>query len=134
MAKLIRRRRRVEVSEHRLEFDRLDEPGRGYSFECDAEGNVDRDGMNEAARDNYDRARANAHLFAEPYVLTLHRHYYESAVAACSCGRHVTLDGDTNRCERCGAFYNGGGQRLADPSQWGEETGERFDRFGNPIL
>lgn len=42
-----------------------------------------------------------------------------------SCGQRwrdvsrFTLD-----CPRCGALYNGFGQRLADPSLWGDETGE----------
>ena len=48
------------------------------------------------------------------------------------CGSTVMLpDGMTNRCQNCGEFYNGAGQQLAHPSQWGEETGESFDDFGN---
>jgi hypothetical protein len=39
------------------------------------------------------------------------------------CGQIVSLPDFTNTC-RCGAEYNSSGQRLADRSQWGEETGE----------
>jgi hypothetical protein len=49
-----------------------------------------------------------------------------------NCGDNVVLDDSmTNRCGKCGQFYNGSGQRLSHPSQWGEETGEAFDSAGN---
>ena len=49
---------------------------------------------------------------------------YEPAIGVCECcGREVELFGFTNSCD-CGADYNSGGQRLAERSQWGEETGE----------
>ena len=45
----------------------------------------------------------------------------------CGCG-NVWEEGPTYgrdfSCDKCGADYNSGGQRLADRSQWGEETGE----------
>lgn len=46
----------------------------------------------------------------------------------CDCGAHVEgLCRDfTITCGRCGADFNGSGQRLADRSQWGEETGETY--------
>lgn len=43
----------------------------------------------------------------------------------CDCGLFIIECYDfTNTCEHCGADYNFAGQRLADRSQWGEETGE----------
>ena len=46
-------------------------------------------------------------------------------IGKCDCGARVVLDDCmTNACARCGALYNGSGQRLADPACWGEETGE----------
>lgn len=48
----------------------------------------------------------------------------QSRIGLCDeCGERVCLDGFTNTCD-CGADYNMSGQRLADRSQWGEETGE----------
>lgn len=49
---------------------------------------------------------------------------WEPAIGQCSCGEQVYLDRFTNTCHGCGADYNSAGQRLADRSQWGEETGE----------
>ncbi len=40
------------------------------------------------------------------------------------CGTEVELGHFTCTCDKCGADYNWGGQRLASRSQWGEETGE----------
>lgn len=48
----------------------------------------------------------------------------------CACGRHLVLDDSWyNKCS-CGRGYNAFGQKLAPPSQWGEETGEAFDSEG----
>jgi hypothetical protein len=52
----------------------------------------------------------------------------------CACGEELELDDPmTNRCA-CGQFYNGSGQRLSHPKNWGEETGESFDDFGNYVV
>ncbi|WP_374723670.1 hypothetical protein [Calidifontibacillus erzurumensis] len=41
------------------------------------------------------------------------------------CNEEVLLDGSfTCTCHNCGANYNTFGQRLANTSQWGYETGE----------
>ena len=40
------------------------------------------------------------------------------------CGRWLPCSRFTNTCDVCQADYNGSGSRLADRSQWGEETGE----------
>lgn len=42
------------------------------------------------------------------------------------CGVELICDSFTNTCDRCGADYNFAGQMLAPRSQWGEETGERW--------
>ena len=48
-------------------------------------------------------------------------------VMRCDCGQEVWLYSVwSNECD-CGLCYNGSGQQLAPRSQWGEETGERFD-------
>ncbi len=46
-------------------------------------------------------------------------------IIECDCGEELICDGFTNTCD-CGADFNGSGQRLADRSQWGEETGEHL--------
>jgi hypothetical protein len=52
----------------------------------------------------------------------------------CDCGQR--LQGDigqfTISCSRCSADYNSGGQRLADRSAWGEETGESYADIVRP--
>ena len=46
-------------------------------------------------------------------------------VITCACGKDVECPDFTNTCE-CGIDYNFAGARLADRSQWGEETGEHW--------
>ena len=54
----------------------------------------------------------------------------------CHCGRTHKLEKENwagdSKCE-CGQWYNAFGQKLNPPSQWGEETGERFDEDGGYI-
>lgn len=51
------------------------------------------------------------------------------------CGTHTKLESPwSNECPGCGAMYNGMGQSLSDPSQWGEETGESFSENGLYVI
>lgn len=43
---------------YELRFDSLLQPGRGYAFPCDAQGQVQLDALSERARANYLFARA----------------------------------------------------------------------------
>lgn len=44
----------------------------------------------------------------------------------CDCGTEILCRNFTNTCENCETDYNFSGQKLADRSQWGEETGENW--------
>lgn len=43
---------------YELRFQSLFEPGRGFAFQCDAEGRVDMDALSVQSRNNYLYARA----------------------------------------------------------------------------
>ena len=55
-------------------------------------------------------------------------------IMKCVCGEHLEVysSGDVN-CPKCDRWFNFVGQELRPPCEWGEETGERFDDFGNYI-
>lgn len=126
---------RTEIS-YTLDFNWADDatPGSGFGFPCDEHGNVQP--LQPAGRLNYERCVANTHV--TPVVCrgvrrSVHR-YREPSVLQCPCGVPLALhDALTNECD-CGRFYNGGGQELCHPRLWGEDTGERFDEHGHPIL
>jgi hypothetical protein len=44
--------------DYELRFRSMFDPGRGYSFPCDADGSVELDALSEQARNNYLFARA----------------------------------------------------------------------------
>jgi hypothetical protein len=126
--KIIKRRERIESTEHRRVFKRRWDPGSGASFPCAPDGTVNVAELPAAAQDNYARCIAES-AGPTPTMRDLgmrpETHVYNApAVGQCNhCRRHVTLSGFTNTCE-CGTDYNGAGQELASRSQWGEETGE----------
>ncbi len=115
----------------RLKYEYQDMPSAGLRFPCTEQGKVLP--MAPAARVAYRKCLHGT--LGRPIVFRgIHRHeqrYRLPAAIECeACSGEVNLtDPMTNKCE-CGAFYNGSGQRLTDPSLWGEETGERFDCHG----
>jgi hypothetical protein len=48
----------ANMARYEIRFSSLFQEGRGLSFPCDAEGQVDLDGLSDAARNNYMYARA----------------------------------------------------------------------------
>lgn len=134
MSHIIRRAEYAEELSYSLVFEFVGSPGFGFVFPCDARGEVGP--LLPTGQSNYDRCMANTHDKAI-VCKGIEEHRQRLRIAAllqCDCGESLALeDPMTNRCH-CGQFYNGSGQALCDPSLWGEETGERFDRDGHQIL
>lgn len=126
--KKISHRTYVDYVEHRRNFDWEGERDWGFSFACDAAGEVDVDALNPCARENYLACLTgvvDGRKIVDRGVQSWERTVVEPAIGLCDvCGSEVVLEGFTCTCERCGADYNSAGQRLAPRSQWGEETGE----------
>ena len=125
--KIIRHAEIIEGETYRLGFDYEGHPGWGFSFICNASGEVQLG--NEDARSNYAGCLAgavNGNKVVARGVQVYHHSYRQPAIGECHCGAHVELDGFTCECTRCGRLYNSGGQELSDPHTWGEETGEHW--------
>lgn len=122
MNRIIRYRDRIETVAYSLFFP-VHSAGHGYGFDCDAQGNVDADKLNPAARANFEMCKRDHAGIA--IVQTIRGHDIEPGLMKCDCGRtHEIWDHHDITCEKCGRSYNSAGQQLAHPSQWGEETGE----------
>jgi hypothetical protein len=124
MARIISSRERIERVEYRRLFEYRDMPGAGFGFDADVQGNVNPESLNPAARENYEKCMNGAFDVVDRGLVIYRSDYWTPAVLKCDCGANVPLEGFTNTCDRCHADYNKSGQRLADRSQWGEETGE----------
>lgn len=113
--------------EYTHEFRWADSPSAGFSFECDKDGKVDVASMAEAGRANYTKCIDGTYDVVDEGVSERQWTYRHRAVIKCSACKNgeVCLANFTNTCE-CGADYNMSGSRLADRSQWGEETGEHW--------
>lgn len=123
--KIIQEPYREEGVEYSLCFRwRGGDPGHGFSFPCDENGNVDEESLNLAARENLRKCRSGEHDVVPEGVEAREWSYRHPRVGRCDCGEEVVLDQFTNTCYGCDADYNMSGQRLAPRSQWGEETGE----------
>lgn len=125
MSKIIKESRRVDSKSHYRLFER--KGGSGYSFPCDASGNVD-----NPSNSNYLFCLSMPEELVDKGVITYENNYREPAELECDCGEVIELTNFTNTCG-CGADYNQSGQRLADRSQWGLDTGESLsDILGIP--
>lgn len=135
MAEFIKERKYVALTRYAHDFEDLTEPGAGYSFDCDAFGNLTSD-LDPCALGNYNmlmsamkdnRATLGEVTYLYKGIKSWDASYWEPAVIRCRCGEELTLYSSwANECEVCHLEYNGSGQELAPRTQWGEETGEHF--------
>jgi hypothetical protein len=136
MAKILQQSEIVTSISHYVLFEYVGDRGSGFSFPCDRAGNITQP-LSAAAARNYAQCLENSHERGSVVcrgVCSEENSYRTPLVIECGCSKPLTLaDSMTNEC-RCGRFYNGSGQLLSHPSQWGEETGERFDDHGYQIL
>lgn len=129
--RILRQRTPRETTTYALFFSHLGHHGTwGYGFGCDAQGNLLP--LSEAATASLAHCRAHPEAFEAPFIQTWQSRWSDPAQGRCECGRTVVLERDPEECP-CGRFYNLSGQALAHPSQWGEETGERFDDHGRYV-
>jgi hypothetical protein len=123
----IAHRERVETTSYAHHFEWANEPGAGFSFDCNAAGYLN--AMPEAALANYDKCIDCTYDVIDCGVRAYTVSYWQPAVVKCECGRRIYLDDAmTNECERCGLLCNGSGQVLAPMSQWDAEA--IYERFG----
>lgn len=125
---IIKPRQRRERTTYTLFFRYIDDDQSGFAFPCDEHGNVDVQALQPIGRKSLEDCRGpEAALYEAPTIEKNVTRWTEPAVGRCDCGANVSLGNFTNTCSRCGADYNGSGQRLASREQWGEETGESVD-------
>jgi len=122
---------RLETSEeYRLCFSLADAPGCGWSFPCDADGNVDEAAMHPDGLNNLWMCRTGGRsgraiifdgVMCEQHTIRI------PAVARCQCGARLELESSwLNICASCGHACDGSGAALAPRHHWGEETGEHW--------
>lgn len=114
------RERKTSISFTRY-FEWNKDRGAGFMFPCDEQGNLIN--SNPDADRNFQECLSGKLDLIDHGIEKREHEYTVAAIGRCECGQEVHLSGFTNTCE-CGADYNMSGSRLADRSQWGEETGE----------
>ena len=119
---IIRPDSRLEVT-YGLRF--FVEPGGGFEFPCDADGNVLFDKMTECAANNYKYCMEHPEKY--PYCYNVVHKYSrwikDTSYGTCHCGERVYLINEymgACECPRCGQWYNLFGQELLSPNKWGE--------------
>ena len=126
MAKIIKQRQFHESVEYRLEYRWKDSPNAGFSFACDAKGQVHEHELEACALENYRKCVSGEHAVVCEGVKEYAQSWSEPAILRCDCGSNLELFGFTNPCDNCGRDYSMSGELLAPRSQWGEETGEHW--------
>lgn len=132
--KIIRRRQRITKTHYLYSYGYENNPGSGFSFDCDENGNIDENKLNPEARENLKKCRSgffNGVKMINIGVRIFTHTYTKPKLGLCKCGTEVTLSGFTNTCHVCNTDYNMSGQELAPREQWGEETGESLSDILN---
>lgn len=96
-----------------------DEHGNGFSFYCNAQGEIDVAAMPEMPRKSYEECMAHPERFAH-YNAFMRREdpVMEPASGTCSCGERIELYNQymgACQCPVCGSWYNLFGQSLLPP-------------------
>lgn len=121
---IVSAKQQVEVQYHRVCFWHRGTRS-GFSYPCDAEGNVNEAALSEAERLTY-RACLTGRPFGvpvdRPKVQTRTARQMRPAIGQCGCGARVELShAARNVCGGCGAAYDGNGQaqviRAARPDE-----------------
>lgn len=120
---IIRKRQSVHVERYALDFEWQDTPGAGFSFPCDAQGNILRAEIQPVGLQNLEKCLSGEYAVTHRGITDYSYTYHEPAQLRCSCQRIVLLEEFTNTCE-CGLEYNSCGQLLAPRSQWEEPWDE----------
>lgn len=111
-----------ETIYYTLDYIRKDEPGAGFSFPCDEEGNPKK--LNDAAQENLEYCIKNSGIFHPRKVVKHIDRYRHRETGRCSCGEAFELENQylgACQCPKCGKWYNLFGQELLPPDQWGED-------------
>ncbi len=126
MAEIIKEAWVETIVTHDLFFAYKNDPNGGFTFPCDKDGIVDLASMAPKGIENFDKCISGEHDVQPGEVRKHVGQIRHPKLLKCHCGTEVELGRFTNTCEKCETDYNSFGQRLADRSQWGEETGETY--------
>jgi hypothetical protein len=127
MLEIVTPRHTEHVEEYRLSYSLKSDPGSGYWFPCDKEGNrlPHPDSDDSYAMCVAEAAKADG-KYTYDGLIDLSRDCPVPAEGKCKCGRTVWLEGDNGHgidCD-CGRIYNQSGQELAPRSQWEDRYDE----------
>ena len=105
-----------------LDFDRKDDPGCGFTFPCDENGNLSE--LNPAAAGSYQFCIDNSKYFHEPRIKKHQESIKHGKLIKCDCGEIFELYPyymGACECPKCEKWYNIFGQELKNPNLWEED-------------
>lgn len=134
MAHIIKRSERVTTTTYYRMYEWVDQPGAGFSFPSDENGNVNLEELQPPGLANWNACQPGGEYDGRIVDLGVQEsvnRYTEPAELQCDCGATVLLQPQGgidlgSDCERCGRIYNLSGQLLRPREEWGEDTGETW--------
>lgn len=136
MATIIKHAERKERITYCRSFVYTADPGAGFSFDCDKEGNL----LNPTGvhLETFNKCLSGEYDVIDTGIVEYRSTYTELAVLLCDCGEQFEVyDPFYCECPKCLTPYNGMGQQLRPMNEWGEETGESladiFQDYSSPF-
>lgn len=110
-------------------FNWRNDPGAGFSFDCNEQGEINTSELADIGWENLQKCLSGEYDVIDMGIQRYEHRYWSPGFGTCTCGQTVTLDGDTRGegidCE-CGRIYNAVGQELAPRRQWEEYVGDDY--------
>ena len=124
MIKVISHGRMVEEYSYSIFYEWVEFPLSGFSFDCNQDGVIDFNKVTGDGLVNYEKCESGEYEVIYRGLQRSVNRYREPTIGECYCGKEIVLESNTNECTSCKRLYNGSGQELSDPKNWGEETRE----------
>ena len=122
MLKIIKQRKRITISERRVEFDPVNPKEKSMlSFKADKNWNPIFT-CNEAIK-NYEKALQDL-SYKAPICRVIEYAHTEPAKGRCKCGNVISMVNQYQgafECDKCHQWYNLFGQELKNPDEWDDE-------------
>ena len=116
-----------ERFEYSHEFDLIEDPSCGFSFDCDETGKMD---LNPDAQRNYDYAISHPEEYKDRGIVKTRYVDHVPAKGTCICGNEMELSAQymgACQCGKCGQWYNLFGQALIPPEYWEKDDDYDYD-------
>ena len=102
----------VEKVRYYIFYEWVEKLDLGFEFPCNEQGEIDFDSMSPNQLDHYEKCDSEELPVVYRGLQREVSEFTTPAIGKCSCGSLVALTKSSNKCQKCGDYYNALGQQI----------------------